>query len=97
MNKPQYVKELNAIGTPFEDLRSNGGRIPDGAKYGVWLRRNDPIAFNVGFNEARQREERYQPKTGARCSCRPGIARDNCPACEGTGWRIDFAAIRSTL
>lgn len=38
--------------------------------------------------------EPYQPKTGARCSCRPGMERDNCPACEGTGWVIDFRAIR---
>lgn len=37
----------------------------------------------------------YQPKTGQRCTCRRGIQRDNCPACEGTGWRIDFAAIRA--
>ena len=37
----------------------------------------------------------YQPKTGAACSCRPGLQRDNCPSCEGTGQRIDFAAIRS--
>ena len=37
----------------------------------------------------------YQPKTGAKCSCRPGVQRDNCPTCEGTGWRIDFAAIRA--
>ena len=37
----------------------------------------------------------YQPKTGARCSCKRGIERDNCPTCEGTGWRIDFAAIRA--
>lgn len=36
----------------------------------------------------------YQPKTGARCGCRRGVQRDNCPACEGTGWLIDFAAIR---
>ena len=36
----------------------------------------------------------YQPKTGERCSCQPGIDRDNCVACEGTGQRIDFAAIR---
>lgn len=36
----------------------------------------------------------YQPKTGQACSCRPGIARDNCPQCEGTGQRIDFRAIR---
>lgn len=37
----------------------------------------------------------YQPKTGQRCGCRPGVQRDNCPACEGTGWRVDFAAIRA--
>jgi len=37
----------------------------------------------------------YQPKTGQRCGCKPGIVRDNCPECEGTGWRIDFAAIRA--
>lgn len=37
----------------------------------------------------------YQPKTGQRCTCRPGVERDNCPVCEGTGQRIDFAAIRA--
>lgn len=37
----------------------------------------------------------YQPKTGRACSCKPGIQRDNCPACEGTGMMIDFAAIRA--
>ena len=36
----------------------------------------------------------YQPKTGERCTCKPGVQRDNCPECEGTGWRIDFKAIR---
>ena len=36
----------------------------------------------------------YQPKTGQRCSCKRGVQRDNCPSCEGTGWRIDFRAIR---
>ena len=41
---------------------------------------------------ARRRE--YQPKTGQACGCRPGMQRDNCPQCEGTGQRIDFAAIR---
>ena len=34
------------------------------------------------------------PTLGA-CSCKRGIERDNCPACEGTGKRIDFAAIRA--
>lgn len=37
----------------------------------------------------------YQPKTGEACSCRPGIERNNCPQCEGTGQRIDFKAIRA--
>lgn len=37
----------------------------------------------------------YQPKTGAPCACKPGAQRDNCPACEGTGHALDFAAIRA--
>jgi hypothetical protein len=37
----------------------------------------------------------YQPKTGQPCSCKRGIQRDNCPSCEGTGMRINFAAIQS--
>jgi CDGSH-type Zn-finger protein len=37
----------------------------------------------------------HQPKTGLPCFCRPGIQRDNCPQCEGTGQQIDFAAIRA--
>ncbi len=37
----------------------------------------------------------YQPKTGAKCSCKTGIQRDNCPTCEGTGMVIDFAKIRN--
>jgi hypothetical protein len=37
----------------------------------------------------------YSPKTGARCSCKRGVQRDNCPACEGTGWEINFAAIHA--
>ena len=36
----------------------------------------------------------YQPKTGARCFCKRGVQRDNCPTCEGTGWQVDFVAIR---
>jgi len=36
----------------------------------------------------------YQPKTGQPCTCRRGLERDNCPRCEGTGWVIDFRAIR---
>lgn len=36
----------------------------------------------------------YQPKTGEKCHCKRGQHRDNCPDCEGTGWRIDFNQIR---
>lgn len=37
----------------------------------------------------------YQPKTGAACSCRPGVQRDNCSRCEGAGQVINFVAIRA--
>lgn len=37
----------------------------------------------------------YQPKTGAKCSCKKGVQRDNCATCEGTGLVIDFNAIRN--
>ncbi len=37
----------------------------------------------------------YTPKTGAACSCKRGVQRDNCPTCEGTGQVIDFAAIHA--
>jgi hypothetical protein len=49
--RQDHAKWLNEIPVPFEDLRSNGGRIPDNARYGEWMRRNDPIAFNVSFQE----------------------------------------------
>jgi hypothetical protein len=33
------------------------------------------------------------PYTGERCGCKRGIERDNCPQCEGSGKRVDFARI----
>ena len=30
------------------------------------------------------------------CSCKPGLERDNCPNCEGTGNAIDFNALYHT-
>jgi len=44
-------------------------------------------------SRALMRKAAWQPKTGQACSCKPGVQRDNCPQCEGTGQRIDFAAI----
>lgn len=49
--KKDYVEFLNELGIPRDDLKSEGGRIPDSAKYGEWVRRNDQIAFNLGYNE----------------------------------------------
>lgn len=51
VKRKDYETYLNSMGVPEDDSRSNGGRIPDKAKYGSWLRKNDPIAFQVGFNE----------------------------------------------
>ena len=49
--KAAYVEWLNGLDTPREDLKSEGGRVPDSALFGEWMRRNDPIAFNVGYRE----------------------------------------------
>lgn len=51
MTKADYEEYLNELGIPEDDKRSNGGRIPDHCDYGGWLRRNDPIAFEVGYRE----------------------------------------------
>ena len=49
--RTDYERFLNDLGVPEEDRRSNGGRISDHAAYGTWTRREDPVAFNVGYNE----------------------------------------------
>lgn len=54
LTRKEYEEYLNEIGTPTDDLKSVGGRVPDTAKYGRWLRRNDPVAFNVGYEEERR-------------------------------------------
>lgn len=51
LTRKQYEEWLNELGAPQDDLKSNGGRIQDNAKYGSWLRRNDPVAFNVGYQD----------------------------------------------
>ena len=52
MTRKQYEEYLNDIGCQDADaLKSNGGRIPDRCKYGSWLRRNDPISFEIGLRE----------------------------------------------
>ena len=45
----KFEEYLNELAVPENDRKSNGGRIPDHALYGTWLRRNDPIAFRCGY------------------------------------------------
>lgn len=41
--KKEFELYLNELGIPKDDLKSNGGRISDNAKYGTWLRKNDRV------------------------------------------------------
>lgn len=50
-SKAEYERVLNDIDVPWDECKSNGGRIPDHCKYGTWVRKHDPIAFQVGYNE----------------------------------------------
>ena len=53
MTRKQYEEYLNDIGCQdANELRSHGGRIPDHCKYGAWIRKHDPIAFEVVLREA---------------------------------------------
>jgi len=51
LTKKAYEDYLNEIEVPEDDRVNSGGRIPDHCAYGSWLRRNDPIAFRVGYRE----------------------------------------------
>jgi hypothetical protein len=53
MNKAELEAYLNKTGTPEHDHPENGGRVSWKMvdRYGTWLRRNDPIAFTVAYND----------------------------------------------
>ena len=55
MTKKEYEQELNEIGIPRDDDRLYGGRCPHSAQYGTWMRKHDPIQFEVGYREATQK------------------------------------------
>jgi len=48
MTRKEVEERLNEIGPPEHDHPENGGRVTWRMvnKYGTWLRKNDPIAFN---------------------------------------------------
>lgn len=65
--KQNYEAWLNELGVPDDDKKTLGGRIPDYAKYGSWLRRNDPIAFEVGYNDWKKEMETYEYRVCSEC------------------------------
>jgi hypothetical protein len=51
LTEQDYVDYLNEIPVDADDIEDGGGRIPIGTKYGDWMLKNDPVAFNVGYRE----------------------------------------------
>lgn len=70
MTKAEFESDVNELDVPFADRRSNGGRIPDTAKYGTWLRKHDPIAFRVAYRE-RVSDLEFQASQRMRSACHP--------------------------
>ena len=53
ITKKDFEEMLNEIGPPEHDHPEFNGRVPWSMveKYGTWLRSNDSIAFQVGYND----------------------------------------------
>lgn len=53
ISKGTYELYLNSTCVSKTIYKSGGGRVPDKYlyRYGKWLRRYDPIAFEVGYND----------------------------------------------
>jgi hypothetical protein len=75
----------------YDEARAGGASMQDAAKASALVTAKALVAAKA----AKASKPEYQPKTGAACDCKPGVYRDNCPKCEGTGMVIDFAAIRA--
>ena len=73
--KREHEDWLNEIEAPQDELRSNGGRMPDSSKYGSWMRKNDPIAFNASFYERSRETERSEIKERLQAGIEVGIRR----------------------
>jgi hypothetical protein len=95
--KPTFNQWLQIAGHPYNEKRGERTAVcTEGLLINVAAQLSDLEDYRVWavcgpFTEI----VAYQPKTGAKCHCRPGIQRDNCQRCEGTGQVIDFAKIRA--
>lgn len=81
-----------------ENLKTDLAVVPRSClSSGEQFDRASATAFGVKHKMKDNTYQPYQPKTGEKCHCKRGIERDNCPVCEGTGWKIDFRAIRERV
>ena len=50
--KTDFQRYLDGVGCPEHDKHENGGRYKPTSRtrYGQWLRRTDPIQFDVEYN-----------------------------------------------
>ena len=83
------LQQLEAKAAAVALRLCNGPQYPEGEQE----RLTDAILKSV--NTLLGNVHEYQPRTGAKCSCKRGVQRDNCPTCEGTGLVVDFRTIRS--
>ena len=66
--KIEFENYLNELQIPEDDKQSNGGCIPNNCKYGTWIRKHDPIAFTVAYNEYIQEHVYNDPVSEYLCS-----------------------------
>jgi len=63
LTKGNYERYLNENGVPDHEKERVGRRIK---YYGLWLRRNDPIQFEIGYREWFDRNKPRHPVWGGR-------------------------------
>lgn len=51
--KAEHEEWLNELEVPSDDHPENNGRVPWSMvnRYGSWMRKHDPIAFQVSYQE----------------------------------------------
>lgn len=94
-NPTAYAREFDAATLAACRSAANALRESAALRRKFWERPTETARKLAASMAVAPDPKPYQPKTGEPCHCKPGRERDNCPDCEGTGMRIDFAAIRA--
>jgi hypothetical protein len=51
ITQKQFIKYLDGLGVPADQLRRFGGKIPNRTKrYGIWLYVNNRVRFDTAFD-----------------------------------------------